>query len=102
MGRRGGGSKEVQAGGENRGMETHAESIVFKSQDPDGPARLWRAISAERAGLCPAERDGRGVSVWCDGREAGFYCDVDWHAVSRCGGVSRSSAGTLAAGESRS
>src|SRR6478672_4130493 len=102
MGRRVGGSKEVQTGGENRGMETHAEGIVLKSQNPDGPACLWRAISAERAELCAGERNGCGIPVWSNGREAGIYCDADRHRLARCGGLSRSSSGTVAESEGRS
>ena len=45
MGRRAGSSKEVQAGRENRGMETHAGSIVFKSQDPERTARCTASHS---------------------------------------------------------
>src|SRR5882724_3147061 len=85
MGRRAGDHETVWAARGGRGCNSRTmEGVEFRPKNPERPPGLWRAISADRPELCPGERNGRGVPVWRDGGEAGFYCDMDRHAVSRC------------------
>src|ERR1043166_1794010 len=90
MGRCAGDHETTQGGRKARGGNSRAmEGVEFRLKNPGRPSSVWSAVRSTGNELCAGKRDGRGFSVWRDGAAAGFYRDVDWHAVSRCWGLSR-------------